>query len=246
MLKRLLATGIVLGCGAAISACGSDSAEKAPAKEAGGDAREVLELDIRPKDVIAGSVVGIQGRSRTPLEEQRRVELFEDEFPFDEFEPSEAKPDPQWGTTSDLFAFAARPRMNTRYQARAGEVRSPVVTVYAGPRPYRVVTREGPDGHYVMYSARVPEGLRIRRASVVFYTRPGGADVLRRFGRAPLEQKGGVVVAGLPLDPRRDGDFFYACAPDGVVVGMGRSKSADGGCGSATLKATKKRLNPGR
>lgn len=187
-----------------------------------------LEVHTGPRNLTVGASFEIQGRAVPPLERPQPARLFADEYPFDRLEPTNVRPLESTGTTSDYFGFVVKPKANTRYQVRAGRFGSPVVHVFAGPRAAVDATAVSSTRIRFEFSVPVPRHLRVRRQGVHFYISRDGRGVFSHVGEsAPLQRAGdghAVATSEFEIAAPQGRDQYFACARQGVAIGMGRPR----------------------
>jgi hypothetical protein len=101
-----------------------------PPKTPKGPGGAGLSLAAKPNPVVHGSVATLSGRLSGGNAGGKSVNLEADPYPFDSFAAAGIATTQSNGN----FAFAPRPRVNTRYRVRQGSTLSPVVTVLVRSR----------------------------------------------------------------------------------------------------------------
>ena len=104
----------------------TEAAPKPPKPQPG---QNTLTIAASPSPVLFGRSTAISGKLLGPNAADQKVNLRADSFPFD----SLAAAGSATTTATGDWTLAQSPTVNTRYQARAGSVESPVTTVLVRP-----------------------------------------------------------------------------------------------------------------
>jgi hypothetical protein len=185
---------------------------------------DALELSPSSEKVSVGSRVELRVTG-----DAAEVKLYVDQFPFDRLRPS---PVGAAKIGDGEFRFAASPDATTRYQARAGELRSSTVTVEAVAEPLPLIVRRVGGRSQLEFSVPVPRDLSIREGPVHFYVREGGGG-LSHLGQAPLRRNGDAATATLAVSGPDRG--FHACLRAPAADGLAWDEIQHEKCGKPRL-----------
>jgi hypothetical protein len=161
-----------------------------------------LTLAASPSVVVSGRATAISGKLLGPNSGGQQVSLRQDPFPFDKM----ANAGKATTNATGDYSLTQTPTVNTRYQSRAGQVESPIVTVLVRPAVSLRLSDSTPRrGQRVGFSGQVcPEhdGSRV----AIQRRRAGG---FRTVARATLRDIPGSPCSRYrrTLRPRRDATY---------------------------------------
>ena len=215
-----MTVGIALGATVLGLAPLAASAASKPPKQG----QNSLTIAASPSPVVFGRSTAISGKLLGPNAGAQKISLRADPFPYDKLEPAGS------ATTSATgdWTLAQSPTVNTRYQARAGSVESPVISVLVRPAvTMRLSDRTPKRGRRVRFAGRVcPEHdgarLLIRRRST--------SGKYRTVARTTLRDVAGSTCSSYKrrLRIRRDGRYrAVIAAHSDHTTGRSRSRLID-------------------